>query len=263
MEPQAAVSALAGRRRSELEQPGHQERAERARRAVAERRPSFGVDGVVAEPPPEVTGRQAQLAEDPVLASAFEGGMRVGLVDLRRVCALQSGVVIDETIPDLDPGDLEALVAFTIRPPSRPAYDVQYDSGRKAWVILAPDMNLRIAGEFRTELEDGAVGLGFELRDFGSSVSVVRHRDRFVLTDGYHRATGLLARGIQVVPALVGDGDTRTLLNAAAGIRPEAFLGDRPPMLPDYWDDEVSAEVETPATTRVLLVEALDVHAWG
>jgi hypothetical protein len=34
-------------------------------------------------------------------------------------------------------------------------------------------------------------------------------------------------------------------------------------MLPDFWDDEVSAEVDLPATTRVLLVEVLDVRAFG
>jgi hypothetical protein len=262
-EAEASVQALAGRRQSEYDRPEHRERAAEALRAAAQRRPSFGLDGVVSEAPPEIAARQEALAQEPGLAEAFATGIRIGLVDLRRVCALQSGVMVDQPAPDLDPGDLDAILTYTIRPPERPAVDVQYDSARKAWVILAPDPNLRVVGEFRTDLQEGAIGLGFELRQFGSSVRAVRHHDRWVLVDGYHRAVGLLARGINVVPALVGDAPTEALVKGAAGIRPEVFLGPRPPMLPDFWDDEVSAEVDLPATTRVLLVEALDVRAFG
>lgn len=92
---------------------------------------------------------------------------------------------------------------------------------------------------------------------------VVHYQDRFLLIDGYHRAVALLARGIHLVPALVGGVEISDLLGGAGGIRPEAFLGDRPPLLPDFWDDEVSAEVQIPAETRVLIVEALDIRAFG
>jgi hypothetical protein len=260
---EAAVEALGGRRKSEYDRPEHRERAAEARRAAAQRPPTFGLDGVVSEAPPAIEARQETLAQESGLGEAFATGIRIGLVDLRRVCALQSGVIIDQLAPDLDPDDLDAILAYTIRPPEPLAVDVQYDSGRKAWVILAPDPNLRVVGEFRTDLQEGAIGLGFELRQYGSSVRAVRHRDRWVLVDGYHRAVGLLAREINVVPALVGDASTEALVRGAAGIRPEVFLGPRPPMLPDYWDDEVSAEVDLPATTRVVLVEALDVRAFG
>jgi hypothetical protein len=263
MSPGAAEAALAGQRQSELGRPEHQQRAALARRAAEQRRPSVGTKDVVIDLPPELEASQATLAEDHRLAAAFAAGMRLALVDLRRVCAVQSGVVTDQAVPDLDPDDLEAMVAFTVRVPAQPKLEIQYDSGRRAWIILAPDFNLRIVGEFKTEFEDGAVGLGFQVRELGTSVRVVHYQDRFLLIDGYHRAVALLARGIHVVPALVGGVEISDLLGGAGGIRPEAFLGDRPPLLPDFWDDEVSAEVQIPAETRVLIVEALDIRAFG
>jgi hypothetical protein len=261
MEPQAAVQALAGYRESESESPEHHDRAARARRAAAARRPAFGVRDVVSEPPDRLREHEAKLAANPVFAPMFAAGTEIALVDLRRVVAFQSGVTI-EPVPELDPDDLESLASFTIRPPAQPKLDVQYDAANKAWVILAPDPNLRIVDEVQTDLGVGAIGLGFELREFGSSVRAVRHRDRWILVDGYHRATALLARGIHVVPGLVGEVPTPKLLNGAAGIRPEDFLGARPPLIPDFWDDEVSAEVNLPATTRVLYIEALDLLAF-
>ncbi len=258
---ETAIGALAGQRSEEYDRPEHRERVADARRTAAERRPPFGLDSVVGEAPPAIQARAH--APELGLEEAFANGMRIGLVDLRRICAFQSGVMIDQAAPVLDPDDLEGILAYTIRPPERMNVDVQYDANRKAWVILAPDPNVRLVREFRTDLEEGAIGLGFELRQFGSSVRAVRHHDRWVLVDGYHRAVGLLARGINVVPALVGDAPTSVLVNGAAGVPPEVFLGRHPPMLPDYWDDEVSAEVDLPATTRVLLVEMLDVRAFG
>jgi hypothetical protein len=261
MQAETALAALAGQRQAEQGRPEHWARFKQARRAAAQRRSSFGIDGVVVEDATELQATRTALEDDPRTAAALAGGMRIALVDLRRVCALQSGVAI-RSAPEFDPDDLEALAAFTIHPPAKPNMDVQYDSARKAWVILAPDANFRVAGEFRTDLESGALGLGFELRDFDSRVSVGHHGDRFVLIDGYHRATTLLARGIHTVPAFVGGIGTRALIDAANGIRSEDFLGDSPPLLPDFWDDEVSAEVELPATTRVLVVEVLDIRAF-
>jgi hypothetical protein len=93
---------------------------------------------------------------------------------------------------------------------------------------------------------------------------VLHYRDRFVLVDGYHRAVALLARGISVAPALVGAIDSpEELADLAVGIGLEVVLGNGPPLLPDFLDDEVAAEVKLPAVTRLLIVEAMDVRAFG
>lgn len=261
----AAVSALAGRRADELESPEHVQRAENARRAAALRRPEIGIEGVVIDPPPALQDYKTTLAErHPRLANLFEQGLRLALVDLRRVCALQPGVFTDVEVPDVDPDDVAALAAWTLRPAQGGLLDVQYDLRRSAWTLLATDPNIRIVREFRTELEDGAVGLGFEIRQFGSSLQAVRYRDRYVLVDGYHRAFALLSRGINLAPALVGAIETAEEFGRlGAGIGVDVFLGTRPPLLPDFLDDEVAAAVDMPVTTRMLVIEAMDLRSFG
>ncbi len=106
--------------------------------------------------------------------------------------------------------------------------------------------------------------LGFEIRLYGSFLQAHRFPDRYVLRDGYHRAVALLARGINVVPALV---------SASPGIDPprigrgmlsrQVVMGRRPPMLPDYLDNDVSAEVSLPSTRRVIIVQALDLQPYS
>jgi hypothetical protein len=265
MPANAAVAPCAGQRREELARPEFAQRAEQARRAAAMRRRTVGADGVVIEPPPALQAYQPTLLEkQPRLVRYFERGLRLALVDLRRVCALQSGVFTDLDVPDFDLEDVAAFCAFTLRPPPEQALPLQYDSARKAWSILTSDRNVRIVRQFRTELEGGALGVGFEIRQFGSALQVLHYRDRFVLVDGYHRAVALLARGISVAPALVGAIDSpEELADLAVGIGLEVVLGNGPPLLPDFLDDEVAAEVKLPAVTRLLIVEAMDVRAFG
>lgn len=75
-------------------------------------------------------------------------------------------------------------------------------------------------------------------------LSVARIQGRYFLRDGYHRAYGFLSNGIYVVPAFVREFGATEQLGIPAGMLPTgAWLGDRPPFLPDYIDDAVSAEV--------------------
>ena len=111
MSPGAAEAALAGQRQNELGRPEHQQRAALARRAAEQRRPSFGTKDVVIDLPPELEASQAILAEDHRLSAAFAAGMRLALVDLRRVCAVKSGApVMIQALPGPEVVlDLEAL----------------------------------------------------------------------------------------------------------------------------------------------------------
>ena len=257
----AAIAALARRREEELGKPEHAERAEAARRAAALRRPSVGLEGVVSDGPPELRAHQEKLAaENPRLAGLFEQGLRLGLIDLRRVCAIQQAVFTDIEVPDIDFDDVQALAGWTLRQAGDPLLDVSYNGRRRAWTVLVRDPNIRIVNHFRTELEHG-IGLGFEIRQFGSSLQVVGFRDRFLLVDGYHRAFALLSRGINFAPRTGGrdpvcGGDPR------ARARPDDGRGPRPapPMLPDFLDDEVAAEVQVTFGPRVLVVEAMDIR---
>lgn len=44
-----------------------------------------------------------------------------------------------------------------------------------------------------------------------------------------------------------------------AGMLPfEVFAGERPPTLPDFWDDEVAAEASTPITQKIIIVQSTE-----
>jgi hypothetical protein len=101
--------------------------------------------------------------------------------------------------------------------------------------------------------------LGFEVVQQHWRMSIVEYQGAFYLRDGYHRATGLLMRGITHVPVLVGEAATYDQIGLPAGSLPlDTFLGQRPPYLGDYVNDEVSAEVLVPAADRLVIVQGLE-----
>jgi ParB-like chromosome segregation protein Spo0J len=102
------------------------------------------------------------------------------------------------------------------------------------------------------------------VRHLGSFLQVVRYRDRYLIRDGNHRAIAFLSRGIHAVPALVRESSTLEEIRLRRGMLPaDVLLSERPPLLPDYLDDDVSAEVQLPATQRVLMVQAIDIPVLG
>jgi hypothetical protein len=260
MDPEEAVLMQAGRRQEDAGRPEYARRAEQARLVAGSRRRVIEADGVVTEAPEALRRYRAEFETRPQTAHLLAEGWRVALIDLRRVCAVQPTVFTDRELPDVDPDDLVALASVTIQPPAETQVDVQYDKERRAWIMLAPNQDFRIAYEFQTEVEPGVLGLGFGVRALASFLQAVRYGDRYLLRDGYHRAVALLGRGIAVVPGLVKEAAGAEEYRRRPGmLPPEAFLGDRPPLLLDYLDDDVSVDIQLPATRRVIMIQGIDV----
>jgi hypothetical protein len=95
-----------------------------------------------------------------------------------------------------------------------------------------------------------------------SFLLVVRSQGRYLLRDGYHRAYGLLRRGIAVVPAFVREFaphenpglDNPNLLSSAV------YFGERPPLLPDYADDTVAAATQLPASENLIVITSVETN---
>ena len=260
MTPDEAVLTQAGRRLEHLDKPEYEVRARQTRLVASTRQPSFGTEGVVREASTALRGYEQDSRWSDVLAA----GWRIALIDLSRICAVQPAVFTDVEIPDVEPDDFDALADITLQPPTEVSLDTQFDRERKAWIVPSASPNFRVATEFRTDVEEGVVRLGFEIRLYGSFVQAYRYRDRFVLRDGYHRAVALLSRGISIVPALVSESLVADPTQVRRGMLPqEAVFGRHPPMLPDYLDDEVSAEVWLPAVRRMIVIQALDLQPYG
>ena len=258
--PAEAGRLQAGLRLSEAAKPEYEERAQRARTVAGARRPDFDVRGVVTEAPEAVRARWAEIEETPVGRRLAELGLRPVLVDLRRVVAVQPHVFTDITIPDFDPDDLEAIAEVTLQPNTDKPIETQFDPRRNLWILHPPSPDFRIAKAYQADVEDSdGIAFGLEFRFHGSFVKVFRYGDRYLISDGTHRAVALLTRGIDVVPALVGEYTSPDEVHVPGGLPREAIFGRRPPLLPDYLDDAVSTAVELPATRRVILIEGLEV----
>jgi hypothetical protein len=256
LDPEEAVLTQARRQTQEVK-PEYELRARQARLVAGARRFSVDPRSVVTEAPPVLHAFKAEFEGHPRAELMMAEGWRVALVDLRGVVAMQPSVLTDTQVPEVDAEDFAALAAFTLGMPPSLNLNVQYEKERRAWIIVAPTPNFRIEQQFETEV-DGNLGLGFTVRLHPSFLSIVRIRDRYVLKDGYHRSVALLARGINVVPAIVRDGSVEDI-GGRPGMFPAAvLLGTSPPVIPDYLDDDVSAVTALPQTRRLIVIQGLE-----
>ena len=199
----------------------------------------------------------------------FAEGWQVALVDLTKVAAFQPAVLTDQAVSRVeavDPADLASIAAVTLPLAQSTTLPVQFDPIRQAWTVISADLNLRVAAPAGPAAANpGGMTLGFTITADPSFMQVGRYRGRHFLRDGYHRAFGLLSRGITVVPAFARDitafeelvPDPRMMLPQ------DSYRGSRPPVLPDYLDDTVSAAVQVPAVHKMIVISALELTPAG
>src|SRR3989442_328334 len=139
-----------------------------------------------------------------------------------------------------------------------------FDPTKNAWILSSPNPNLRVVGNFSGPVAPGLTGYGFAVALQKSYLQVAGLGGRYFLRDGYHRAYGLLAAGISHVPALVKDFATFEEVGLPAGLLPQStYLGERPPLLPDYLNDQRSVDTLLPITQKMVVVQALELHSIG
>jgi hypothetical protein len=258
---------LAGRRIDQQPREEHTQRAERARAAVASR--PFGLDqsNLIGAAPENLAGHIEALRQHAAGASYFSEGWEVAIADLSRVCAVQPQVYTDQAaqrIAGVTASDVVSLASISLPIPASAALPVQFDQTKQAWVFSSPNPNLRILGQFRGQAQPGVNCFGFVVVVAPSFLQVASYRGRYLLRDGYHRAYGFLSRGITRVPVFVRQFETFDELALPAGLlSQDAFLGDRPPLLVDYFNDEVSADLLMPAIQKVVIIQGLELGTLG
>ena len=263
---------LAGRNIAHANLQPHVERATATRLAVASREESLGNPPVISEAGPELAGYITEFTAQPSFDSFRTEGWQVKVADLSRVCALQPVVFWDhaeERAQSATPGEMLSLAEVTLPIRRKPEeIPLQFDQHRNTWMVVSRNPNLRILGQFnspvRNERGQDFIGCGFLFAITPSFVQVISYRGKYLLRDGYHRSLGLLARGMTHVPVLFREFGEFENLGLGPGMLPEqAYLGKRPPLLSDYLNESVSAEIHLPASQKMIVIQGMEMNPLG
>jgi hypothetical protein len=215
--------------------------------------------------PAELHPHVDRLEKSPAAMSYLMEGWRIRLVNLTRLISFQPAVFVDsamERARGLKPDDVEGLANLCLPiPVGNEMLTPTLDKVRNVWTVLSPNPNLRVVGQYAGPVPGvagGAPVFGFFLALMPSFVQVAHFQGRYLLRDGYHRALGLLGSGITEVPAFVRDFDAIEHLVPPGMLPQNGWLGPRPPMITDYFDNAVAATVALPAVQKVVMVQALE-----
>ena len=265
MEGDRAELLLAGQRPA-ARTAAHKERVVTAQRALAERPPLRPTESVITPAPDALAEHERVLRSTKPGMEFFQNGYRLVLVDLRQVIALQEQVLIrdaDHRVQGLDSRDWKALAQITIPTPVPPAIPAQFDQASNTWIINSSNKNLRIIGNWGGPVQNGLICFGFAVALMQSFVQLINYQSRCYLRDGYHRACGFLKRGIYVVPALCKESrDGADLTIEGEGLSLTQCLSDRPPLLTDYFDERVSADIQLPQSQKNIIIQGLQFNSY-
>jgi hypothetical protein len=226
---------------------------------------------VVMDPPAVLTPYIEKLNAHPATEQFRKEGWIVRVANLRKLCCVQPAAFLDHAIErtrDADKDDLLSLARITLPlEVSDTDFSTSYDEPRNRFVLTSRNPNFRVAGAYQSKVPSrGQTGLatGFVNMTQLSLLQVAYTRGRYLLRDGNHRALGLLQNNIEVVPVLFKRyGDHQNVSMSAGLLPPDVYLGERPPVLPDYLDDSVSVRISLPIQQKVVIVQAIETWITG
>ena len=251
-----------------------------------ERDESAWADNPQVDPvPPSLNALREKVLVDPIVQRTFAVvPFEVGVVDLDRMVVYQKHInltYVNELKELLGPTPTEEQVFAFCLPIDR-RYDPQVRGGRigpNAWSFSSPSTDLRMLDFVLVdpstisglEMTGVAVAVAGVAVGYGSNyLSALRVEGRLILNNGSHRAYALRSLGITHAPCLIQNitrPEKLELIGTAdVQVRSELFLKHpRPPVLKDYFDDELRMLVHVPRKHRqiriAVQVEQLDVPA--
>ena len=239
---------------------------QRAKQAAESRSP-VKISNPIVEAPPELKSilEAAQRRQD-LIATLSPHKWRLAAIDISKpLLSYQRVIVVDDAVERVskgNPDDPATLLDICLPEGQTIQMEGGFDPIQNAFTTSSLNPNLRVAGFAAVDTAGPAAStnkvFGFAL-SFGSSfVQLVEYRNRWMIRDGYHRIYGLLKRGIRLIPGVVIEARSFEETGAA---RPgffnyELLYGDRPPLIGDFLDDQLSAEIPIPAVRKVIRIRA-------
>lgn len=261
-----AQSIQSGFMKKDTPNPEYEEIYIRLKESVEKRTPGVDQINLIQELPEELNDHVERLRATQEAKIFFDQGWQVKIAELNRVIGIQAHIFIDqaeERTANLNQENYQGLIETTLPIPSQTKLPIQFDSTKNAWIIGAQNPNLRILGNFKGEF-NGFPGFGFLIQIAPSFMQVAKFNNKFILRDGYHRSFGLLKKGISKVPVFYKEFTPMEDLGLPAGmLSPGIYLGDRPPILTDYLNDQVSIEIGLPATQKMIIIQGLELSHLG
>jgi hypothetical protein len=246
-----------------------QEKLAEARAALNDRKPGIDQTDLIRPMPRDMASYIARLEKASQAKPYWDEGWRPAMVDLPRVCAFQPHTFTShahQRVEKVSLGDVRSLAEITLPLDSTEPVTFQFDRRRQMFVTSVSNANLQVVGAFgglAPGQPAGTVHMGFQLRMITSYLQVGSMQGRWFLRDGYHRSLGLVQRGVRYVPAFVREDMTLADLVPPGALEFEAILGNRPPLLTDYWDEGVACSLQLPAPRRVISVQASELSIYG
>ncbi len=260
------------------------ELAEQWRAASARVKQLATTEAGVADDPPtaalpsSLTGLAEKVMQDPVTRQSFGITQNeIKMVELDRLVVFQKQINVTyagelQAALGEGPSD-EDLLGFAL--PIDGRYDptpnvapIQFGPvGAQVWGAVSPSMDYRVLS---TALLDPAQVSGMDINGrpshiiaaaigYGSNyLSAMRVGSRLILRNGSHRAYALRKAGHTHAPVLIQnipDGEEGEHLPPDVQLQRDLYLSDpRPPLLRDYFDDDLHLVVHVPRKTRQLRV---------
>jgi hypothetical protein len=186
------------------------------------------------------------------------------VVDLSQVLSLQKAIAVDDIdtrVGRLAADDWTGLAALCL-PIGDPVDDLlhgTFDKDGRGVTIASLNPNMRVTGVQNVLVPgSGARVVGFQIIFGTPHLHVVEYKGRRVLKDGYHRAYGLMSRGITRVPCVFERAGSFADVHSGASslISPEDLLGPHPPLIADFFDPMMSMTVEQQNFRKVIRIRA-------
>jgi hypothetical protein len=182
----------------------------------------------VSQLPGDYAPYVARLLGDPFVRQKLAQGFELVLIDLYQVCGLQTVISLDKVesmTASLDLSDPISIARLALPMTLTPALIVPslsvYSPSMQVAQILAP----RVAQP-------------------PSHMHVAKFNDRYLMSDGYHRAYVFLRAGVRYVPGFYKVARRYGDLGLPDGLLPPSLLArKRPPLLADFLVDDVAVDI--------------------
>jgi hypothetical protein len=222
------------------------------------------IDPAVSDIDPTHQNHLYQVSSTPIFQQSFQGlNWSFKTVEVDKIVCFQQWVDLDYV------GELERSLPTTPDAASVLKFCLPIGFPVQAGINIDPQSSAVTISSNLPHLAVGGLGVNqagpgtapsvvFTLGVNANYVQVVKYQGRHFLKNGYHRAYALRERGVTAVPCVYAEISDYALTgaNRPGFFSREIIMSERPPMMPDFFDNTVSADIKIQPTMNVIRIKA-------